>query len=153
MDVLSFVLGVALTVGTMYLVSWRKEHRQANKHILGWSKAKYYTGRWGPREGQDWGPLTVCAPYSIPPSVMTPDTATPPTAPYPGLQKPPVAIPCPSNATQWTSWSNKISYCFHRSLLCYILINYGRFTSSQLCGSSFNVQMDSPGMVSCISEK
>ena len=76
----------------------------------------------------------------MPPSMVTPASSTQPTAPYPGLQKPPVAIPWPSNAIQWTSWSNKPSNCCHCSLMAYIFINYGHFTSSLLCGSSFIVQ-------------
>ena len=106
LDVLSFVLGVVATVGTMYLVTCIRDSRKANKHILGRGKAKPYKGGCGPGGGPDWGSPPIYAPYSLPaapvasPSMLSPDPATFPTAPYNSLQKPPVMVPWPSNAIQ-----------------------------------------------------
>ena len=89
MDVFSFLLGVVLTVATMYLIRCVRDNKKVHRHILGRGKTKFYNGE------QAW-----VSPYSMPPPMVYPDSATLPTAPYPGLQKAPVAIPWPSNAIQ-----------------------------------------------------
>ena len=95
MDVFSFLLGVVLTVATMYLIKCVRDNKKVNRHILGRGKTKFYNGGCGTRGEQAW-----VSPYSMPPPMVYPDSATLPTAPYPGLQKAPVAIPWPSNAIQ-----------------------------------------------------
>ena len=45
-DVLSFVLGVAVAVGTIYLIGCIRHQRRANNEILGHGKARTYQG-WG----------------------------------------------------------------------------------------------------------
>ena len=100
-DVLSFVLGVVLTVATMYLVNCVRDNRKVNRHILGRGKTKFYNGGCGTRGEQEWvSPYSMHATPRAPPPMVSPDSATLPTAPYPGLQKSPVAIPWPSNAIQ-----------------------------------------------------
>ena len=100
-DVLSFVLGVVLTVATMYLVNCVRDNRKVNRHILGRGKTKFYNGGCGTRGEQEWvSHYSMHATPWAPPPMVSPDSATLPTAPYPGLQKSPVAIPWPSNAIQ-----------------------------------------------------
>ena len=89
-DVLSFVMGVVLTIGVMALVRRCKEHRRAARHILGKSKQRYNgKARSGP--DMDWGPQ-ASPPFYMMTSMMPPA----PTAPYPGAHKT-ASIPWPSN--------------------------------------------------------
>ena len=72
-DVLSFVLGVVVAVGTMYLVSCVKDHKKANRHILGRGKTKFYNGGCGTRDGQEWFSYSMHATPRAPPSMIPPD--------------------------------------------------------------------------------
>ena len=85
MDIFSFILGILLTVATMYIIRCAKANKKVHRHILGRGKTgtTFYNG-------QSWAP-----PYPMPPTMGYPDPAPPPTAPYPGPTKAPVAIPWP----------------------------------------------------------
>ena len=71
-DVLSFVLGVEITIGTVYLVGCIRDHKKANNQILGHEKAKNYHG-WEARNGPDW----VSYPMHVVPRTST--SMTPPS--------------------------------------------------------------------------
>ena len=102
-DVLSFVLGVEITIGTVYLVGCIRDHKKANNQILGRGKAKNYHG-WEARNGPDWVSYPMHVVPRTSPSMTPPSDQSPlPTAPYPIQPKSPVAIPWPSNALQWKS--------------------------------------------------
>ena len=81
MDVFSFILGILLTVGTMYIIRCAKTNKKVHRHILGKTGTTFYNG-------QSWAP-----PYPMSPTMSYPDP--PPTAPYPAPTKAPVAIPWP----------------------------------------------------------
>ena len=96
-DVLSFFLGIAVAIGTIYLVGCIRHQRKANNHILGRGKARTFQG-WGSGHAPEWNnyPMAMAPRASLSLSTL-PDQPPIPTAPYP---KQPVAIPWP--AQQWS---------------------------------------------------
>ena len=99
-DLFSFVIGVALTVGLFYLVGCVRHQRQANRHILNNAKIRRLQGWDLNNRTQEWNgyPMVLQpkVPHSLTPAV--PDTSTMPSAPF---QHQSIAIPWPTQ--QWAS--------------------------------------------------